>query len=54
MLGRRRLLGDLLDQPAHPLLLLLLGDGQQQQVLGRGHVVVDWGRGGAGDKVRDQ
>ena len=41
MLRGRGLLGDLLDQPAHPLLLLLLGDGQQQQVLGRRHVVVD-------------
>ena len=41
VLRGRGLLGDLLDQPAHPLLLLLLGDGQQQQVLGRRHVVVD-------------
>ena len=42
VLWRWRLLGNLFDQPAHPLLLLLLGDGQQQQVLGCRHVVVDW------------
>lgn len=42
LLSGRRLLGDLLDQSAHPLLLLLLGHGQQQQVLGRGNVVVHW------------
>lgn len=39
-----RLLGDLLDQSTHPLLLLLLGYGQQQQVLGRRHVIVHWWR----------
>lgn len=44
LLGRRGFLGDLLDQSAHPLLLLLLGHGQQQQVLGRGYVIVHWKR----------
>lgn len=42
VLWRRRLLGDFLDQSAHPLLLLFLGYGEQQQVLGRRHVIVDW------------
>lgn len=42
LLGRRWLLGDLLHQPAHPLLLLLLGYGQQQEVLGRRYVIVHW------------
>lgn len=42
LLGWRRLLGDLLHQPAHPLLLLLLGYGQQQEVLGRRYVIVHW------------
>lgn len=42
MLCWRRLLGDLLDQSAYPLLLLFLGYSQQQEVLGRGHVIVHW------------
>lgn len=42
VLGGRGLLGDLLDQTSHPLLLFLLRHGQQQQVLGRGHVIVHY------------
>lgn len=37
-----RLLGNLFDEPTHPLLLFLLGNSQQQQVLGRGHVIIDF------------
>lgn len=38
--------GDALEEVTHPALLLLLGAGEQEQLLGGGHVVVHWGRRG--------